>query len=472
VSITAGQVNCLEPDGSVKSIPAKVELERVATIVGPDQEKYEAKPEEKAGVDDMYEFHLDVIPGRYDIYVTPASSSMCGEAPLPPVFIPSKPIEVNTTFRLDVEPARHLTGTITAPMSLTGWSLQVFDMVSGRLISGTQILAHEDTKEPASIDLRYNLTSGVSPILRLKPPGALENAPVASALPSVYWDLAAADLQGQNKVYLKLSDLSVTPRTFEGDVFDADETVVIASVSFQSISLSGDAFKNASFKIETETDGSGHFKVDVPPGTYRITAEPLTPNESQAIAEVVREVPNDPGCFCGQSVMLPTKVMLTGDVRTPSQGALLGGMAVARPSLAPPLSQLDRELGQHKVLPVGSKPVAHGSFELPLDPGEYDLLVQPLPDSGYPWLVRPRLAVQPDSGEPSSSVGAISVAYPVVVTGVVKDPQGNAMGDATINVWLPIADAQGAARTAVQIAETTTDADGRYTLLLPPSISQ
>jgi hypothetical protein len=171
--------------------------------------------------------------------------------------------------------------------------------------------------------------------------------------------------------------------------------------------------------------------------------------------------------------MLPTKVMLTGDVRTPSQGALLGGMAVARPSLAPPLSQLDRELGHDKVLPVvGSKPVVHGSFELPLDPGEYDLLVQPLPDSGYPWLVRPRLAVQPDSGEPSSSVGAISVAYPIVVRGVVKDPQGNAMGDATINVWLPIADAQGAARTAVQIAETTTDADGRYTLLLPPSISQ
>jgi hypothetical protein len=471
VSITAGEVNCLK---DATSIPANVEFTRVLPIAGPRQETYTTSPEQM-DTEPTFAFNLDVAPGSYDIYVTPVEVApgmppTCGGAPLPPVFIASKPVEVNSTFRLNVNPARHLTGTIEVAdtpdkMDLHGWSLQVFDRKSGRLISETQTLDHADPTVPAKINLHYNLTTGVSPIIRLKPP-------VNVIGPGVYWDLAAADLQGQNKVTLELSELAITPREVQGHVFDADENVVIAAITFQSISLSGDAFKNAAFTVTTETDAKGFFKVNVPPGKYHVIAEPLN-DKSQAIAETTWDIPQDPSCFCGQSVTLPNKVMLVGEVQTPTQGPLLAGTAVASPSLPPPIAQLDRELGREKILPrEASTPFVDGHFELAVDPGEFDFSVRPPVESGYPWLVRPRLSVVADSKNASSSVGAIKVAHPIVVMGMVTDSSGTVLPGATIRAWLPVKNKEGGAPTAIQIADTTADVFGRYTLLLPPSIFQ
>jgi hypothetical protein len=476
VSITTGEVNCKKDN---TSIPANVEFTRVLPIAGPRQETYSAFPEQKgtdpSGTDPSFAFHLDVDPGNYDIYVTPVEVApgmppTCGGAPLPPVFIASKAVEVNSTFRLEVNPARHLTGTIEVAdtpdkMDLHGWSLQVFDMKSGRLISETQTLDHSDPTVPAKINLHYNLTTGVSPIIRLKPP--------ADAIgPGVYWDLAAADLQGQDKVTLELSELAITPREVQGHVFDADENVVIAAITFQSISLSGDTFKNAAFTVTTETDAKGFFQVNVPPGKYHVVAQPLS-DDSQAIAETTWDIPQDPSCFCGQSVTLPNKVMLTGEVLTPTQGPLLAATAVASPSLPPRISQLDRELGREKILPrEASTPFVDGQFALALDPGEYDFSVTPPVESGYPWLVRPRVSVVANSEDASSSLGAISVAHPVVVTGVVTDSSGVVVPNATIRAWLPVKTKEGVAPTAIEIGATVANVFGRYTLLLPPSISQ
>jgi hypothetical protein len=467
VSISPGEVNCL---ADMSSIPAKVEFTRVSAFVGLPEEIKNASPEKGEG--SSYAFHIDVPPGKYNIYVepesTPGNPILCGGAPLPPVFIAGKEVAVDSTFRLDVDMPRNLTGTIEAPGTndLDGWTLRVVEKNSGRLISDIQTISHLNKSVPAAIDLHYNLTSGVYPVLYLAPPQG-------HIAPSVFWDIATIDLQGDNKVELALSTLAVLPREVEGHVLDANASPVIATVTFQSTGLSGDTFNNAAFNVTIETDANGLFKAEVPSGTYRVIAKPLE-DESLAISEATWVIPDDAAsCFCGQVVSVLPKILLEGDVLTPTQGSLLQASVVASPSLPPPVSYLDRKLGRAPELPrEASAFVEAGHLSLSVDPGAFDFSVQPPAASRYPWLVRSKLTVQPGSAEATSSVGTLTLAHPVVVSGVVTDPFGETVPGASIRAWLPVKNEEGISRTVIQIGDAVTDESGRYTIFLPPSISK
>ncbi|NUQ79748.1 MAG: carboxypeptidase regulatory-like domain-containing protein [Polyangiaceae bacterium] len=465
VSVSPGEVNCL---ADMSSIPAKVELTRISAFAGLTEEIKTASSE--MGEGSSYAFHADVLPGLYNIYVEPQSTPenpiLCGGAPLPPVFIAGKEVAVNSTFRLDVETPRNLTGTIAAPdgVDLDGWTLRVIEMNSGRLISDVQTIAHENPPEPAAINLHYNLTSGVSPVLYLAPPAG-------QVAPSVFWDIAAIDLQGDNIVELALSTLALTPRDVEGHVLDANASPVIATVTLQSTGLSGDTFNNAAFKVDVETDADGLFKAKVPPGTYRVLAKPLE-DQSLAVSEATWVIPDDAtSCFCGQVVSVLPKVTLAGEVLTPTQMPLLQASVVASPSLLPPISYLDRKLGRAPEPPREATGFVEERYlSMSVDPGAFDFSIRPPAGSRYPWLVRSKLTVQP--AEAFSSVGTLSIAHPVVVTGVVSDPMGDVVAGASIRAWLPVKNEEGISRTVIQIGDAVTDESGRYTIYLPPSISQ
>lgn len=467
VSISPGEVNC---SADMSSIPAKVEFRRVAQLAGLPDDVVNAAPEPGEG--SSFAFHIEVPPGVYNIYVEPESPPdapiKCGGAPLPPVFIAGKEIAVNSTFRLEVEEPKNLTGTIQPPKdwSLQGWTVQVVEMNSGRRISSVQTIEHPDLAQPAGINLHYNFVSGVQPVLQLQPPADV-------IAPSLYWDLAAIDLAGMNNVQLSLADLTFTPREVEGHVLDADAKPVVASVTLQSTGLWGDIGNNAAYTIATGTDSEGLFNAKVPPGTYRVIAKPLN-DEALATAEATWVIEDDSvTCFCGQVVTVPPKVTLEADVQTPNQGPLLQANVVASPSLPPPISYFDRQLGRAPELPreaLGA--VDAGFLSMAVDPGAFDFSVRPPPGSLFPWLVRSRLTVQPDSAEAFSSVGTLTIAHPVVVSGVVKDPFGDAVPGASIRAWLPVKDKEGVARTVIQVGEASTNESGGYTLYLPPSISQ
>lgn len=470
VSISPGTVTCIE---GMSSIPAKVEFKHVASFVGIPEKPYTTKSEldpGPTGPSPTFSFHIDVPPGTYDIYVEPEAPVLCGGALLPPVYIPGRQISIDSTFSLDVQPARHLTGEIVAPptLSIKGWMIDVVEATTGRLISDTQTLEQALIGASAMIDLHYNLTAGVTPIIRLRPPADV-------TAPTVYWDLAAADLQGKNTVTLGISDLAINLREVKGHVLDVNEQPVIASVTLQSAGLSGDASQNASYMVVVETDASGFFRAEVPPGQYRVIAQPLN-DETKAIAEATWPIDaSSSTCFCGQVVTVPERAMLSAMVVTPKDEPLLTASVVASPSLPKPISQLDRWLGFAPTLPrEASTFVSDGQFSLGVDFGFefFDVSVRPLPESGYPWLVRSHLAVQPMDDLGSSSLGTINVADPVVVSGVIRDPFGAVVPDATLRVWLPVKDSAGFTGTVVQIADTSTDAEGRYHLLLPPSIAQ
>lgn len=480
VSIAPGKVSCT---ADKSSIAAKVEFRRVPTFVGLPEKTYSADPEPDTSdttTSPSFAFHIDVPPGLYDVYLQPEASTTCGGAPMPPVFIPSMSIAMDTIFRVGVKPARHLTGKIQVPVgtSLDKWEIEVKDINSGRLISETQVIEHLDASKPAEIDLYYNLTQGVSPYVRLHPPTNTEK-PVAA--PNMFWDLAALDLQGLDVISLSLPNLNVPPRQVEGHVRDVNQTPVLAEVTLQSTGLDGGVPKNAVYKVIVETEKDGLFKAEVPPGNYEVKARPLNDLDNKSLAIEQWEIHDVEGCFCGRVVTIHDKAVLKGQVLTPTQGPLLAAAVVGAPAFPPsfkqPVSQLDRDLLRVPFQPrdaTGS--VKNGDLSLAVDLGSYDFFydfsVQTPAESGYPWLVRSRLTVGSTAEDEQSSIGEVTVAHPVVVTGTIRDPFGTVVSDATVKVWLPVKDSSGSTNSALQIAETSTDSAGRYTLLLPPSISQ
>lgn len=106
-----------------------------------------------------------------------------------------------------------------------------------------------------------------------------------------------------------MESLKVAPRIVEIQVQDADHHGVAASVKVQSLELSGEVAKNATFTLEDgETDPNGFFKTELPPGTYRVRVTPSF-DETLAISQKDIKIPvldpskDDPTvCICGQVV--------------------------------------------------------------------------------------------------------------------------------------------------------------------------
>lgn len=469
VSISKGVVQCNADQSSIES---KIEFTRVAPFAGLNSKPAIADAVKQGADPNTYAFKTELPPGTYDIYVEPAPGVTCGGLPLPPIFIPEKAIATDSTFQLELAPARHLTGTIktSAGISLQGWTLQVIDQDKGRLISDIQTLNQPDPNVPADVSVHYNfmptLTPTLKPLLRLAPPPNI-------IAPTVFWDVASIDLLGANMIDLQLTQLVFQPRKVAGHVLGQNAEAIISTLTFQSTVLSGDVFANAAYTVTTETGTDGVFQdIGLPPGTYRVMAQPIA-DETKSIREVEWKIEEDPiNCFCGQVVTLSDKVLLQGNVSTPKQGFIQDADIVVSPSLPKPSSYLDRELKGTAFLPrEATDYINGGTFSLPLDPGEVDFSVRPKANSGYPWLVRHRLDVQADAEGNISSLGNITVPHPLVMTGIIADAMGKPMQAATVRAWLPVADETGNARTAIQIAETVSDELGHYTLLLPPSIS-
>ena len=84
-----------------------------------------------------------------------------------------------------------------------------------------------------------------------------------------------------------------------------------------------------------------------------------------------------------------------------------------------------------------------------------------------PVPMRSASAYRPD---PRDRNPRLAIQSPAVLQGTVSDPSGNPVAGAVVNAWVPLLDASGTPTgTGVQIATTSTGADGSYTLLLPPS---
>ncbi len=105
-----------------------------------------------------------------------------------------------------------------------------------------------------------------------------------------------------------------------------------------------------------------------------------------------------------------------------------------------------------------------GAFELYVDPGTHLLALRPSPSTMYPWRLLP------DVVAPNGPVD-VSLEAPVVLTGLVEIPDSSGVArpaaDVTVDALVPSAAAGG---SVVHVGRTTTGDDGRFQLLLSPSL--
>ncbi|XXX76600.1 carboxypeptidase regulatory-like domain-containing protein [Sorangium sp. So ce134] len=452
--------------------PVKAEFRRIAPVLGLPTRNYATLSEPNDS--DGQKFQLSIPAGSYHLYLVPQPNRLCGDDIPPPILLPNQLVPEQLTLGISAEPPAVLEGSLQVPagMRVDGWKLDVVDPLTGSVISQVGVLEQVDPGTPGtatqvefSVKFYWTWTDkDISPLIRLRPKDG-------EPRPTVYWELAAVALQGSTaNLTLSLLQLDASARRVEGRTLDASGNPVLSVVRIQSATI--DRAPTAAYKLDTETDASGLFRADLPPGEYVVFAQPIN-DTTKARARQSLKVAAGDDCFCGQSVVIPEAGALRGRVQGPTGEVMDGASVLAVPSLGEVTTYLNQVLTPEPLLPrQASGVVRNGAFSIGADPGEFDFSVRPTPGSAYPWLVRPRLVVPATDAAVADL--ELAMSYPAVLQGVVRDASGDPLGDAAVVAWLPVErkTAQGKVTGVIQVGETRSEPDGSYVLPLPPSTSR
>ena len=113
-----------------------------------------------------------------------------------------------------------------------------------------------------------------------------------------------------------------------------------------------------------------------------------------------------------------------------------------------------------KPRPARGRTDQDGAFRLEVDQGQYDLVVQPQPGTGFPWLVQAR-----SFATGTADIGQIVIAPPARVSFVLRDPtrNGNPIVRAMVRIFVEPA---GRGPPLVEIGRAMTDEGGKCEILL------
>lgn len=462
--------------------PVKAEFRRIAPVLGLPTQSYStlSEPLSEPNGPDGQRIQLAIPAGSYHLYLIPQAHSGCRDDLPPPIFLPTKLQRVpeRWTVGITAEAPAVLQGSLQVPagMRVDGWKLDLVDRLTGSVISQVGILEHGEaapagTASRVEFSVKYYWTDTEDtekkevPLIRLRPKDG-------EPRPTVYWDLESVALHGSTEnLTLSLLQLDAAARRVEGRTLDASDNPVLSAVRIQSTNIDR-ATTAASYKLDTETDASGLFRVDLPPGEYVVFAQPINDTTKARARQSLRFAAGD-DCYCGQSVLIPEAGTLRGRVQGPTGELMDGASVFAAPSLGEVTTYVNQVQTPEPLLPrQASGVLRNGAFSIGADPGEFDFSVRPTPGSAYPWLVRPRLVVPATDAAVTDL--ELAMSYPAVLQGVVRDASGAPLGDAAVVAWLPVESktAQGTVTGVIQIGETRSAPDGSYVLPLPPSTSR
>jgi hypothetical protein len=468
VDVSPGQV--LLPCAGNTPVPAAVTFQPVPELFGLlEGQKYQAQSAADLAGDQS--FAISVPPGLYDVYLEPkidlAATPDCKTAP--PIFLPRTSIRSDAKFKVQAAAPLLLTGTLklSEKEDFTKWYLEVVEPYSGQAISEAVHPAQNGIALTVPFEVSFDWTarSEYTPIVRLRPPAD-------SGKPILHWRLAEVALQGVDgdtvPIELDVSGIDTQSRKVGGYVFH-DSEAVAATVTLRSTSISGDQL--AHYETVVETDDAGNFETLLPPGEYQVIARPH--NEGLAVRVMPWTIQQAVDCYCGNSLEVFSATTLVGEVTTPA-GEPVDVEVRLTPAANGALGYLGTMLSQ-EVQPRPANTFSQaGEFQVSVDPGLYDLSIVTAETSGYPWLVRPGQFVAESKTNPAPVVPleAFQLQSPIVLQGRVLDAAGVALPGATVRALIPVDSAveSALAPSAVQIGATVADENGRYVLLLPPSI--
>lgn len=416
-----------------------------------------------------------VPAGTYDVYLRPKTfanatnnmPSACDGA-IPPILLKSQKLFAGP---VDISPVAsdepvELSGTIDTP-NLEGWSIVVADNKTRHIVSTVD--QPKTDGDLSTFSLSYWPSEESSRIIRLSPPSdAIENG-----VPEMLWVQSAIDLDGDNKVALKIADmLQAQAIQVTGSVLSSfGNQAVPATLSIRSDQIDGaDGFH--AFQRTVQTDATGKFQLLLRPGQYTLVAAPADSTE-HAISTVEWTLSgNDLGN--GKTILVTPKSELGARVLLPTGApaadipVLLESSVEDRKTLLEQALESDAPLTANTASATGPT----GRFALAVDPGFFDLSVQPAGESGWPWIVRQRIGVTANDGTDPTSLGDLLLSSPVVLQGSLLSPTGRTLSNATIRVFMTQTDESTGSQAAVKIAGSKSGPNGEFQLLLPPLLAE
>lgn len=444
-------------------------------------------------------FTVDVPPGEYDIYVQTLPQVEVGPGQSGCVVAPRlyrrQAIAGEVMLNLDLSAPSWLDLNVDLPVtvgSLADWTADIVDPVSGRLISTRVKLGMPTAQGDVirhSVKLAYSPVLGTEPsnseagleLVRLSPPEGV----VAPVLITERWVL---DIDGDGTGTIDQITALPTPVTVEGKLSAAlgpeasRGTVTLVATEITGLSRSVTAsFVRAVEALPAMPGDPPKFEVSLLPGKYLVSAVP--PSESGLSAtQTTWEVAASPAVQYGKVVQLSPTAVLSGGALDPSgANPVVGGSVHALATFAgSAVTVRDQAVwGISPYVPRASTGVVddQGLFEIKADPGRFDVSVRPPESSGFPWLVKPDVEVEPTG----TSLGSVILPLPILHQGTVRITSGGSDEGANVPnallrafVFLDENHAYtanpNAAKSVIQIAETRADAMGRFKLLLPPQL--
>ncbi len=502
---------------TASNIPLRLRLERVGAVRGASASVFEAESLAR---------RLDTPPltipwGDYYVYVSPAEDSDLAISP--PVqlrddesgaarvvtFTPGNQelqIAYATSFRtLEISLRKDAGEALTEAAEAR--DLWVLDETTGKLastIAHTCVTPGDPLKSTVSIALSPALT-GHRYTLRVAP-AAVACSGSTQVRATIDFDLQALDVEGRGgKVDLAIPAGPTRTRTVLArglvKAFGTGAPVADADLRLRSTTLHKDVDAKtgrAYVVVDAKTPSDGSFFAELLPGKYRADIIPRSSVTSTSRfygACIDCTVPSQasmskPGDRTAEFIIDDTpefrtgvlafdiarRVQVTGKA-TGFDGALftvgtfeassstsetgvnlLGARLLARPETGPLSIVQDKSGRQWNVSPA-------------LDPATYDLVLRTSEASGYPWLVRPRLAV-PAAG--TFDLGTMTATAPVVLFGRVVDTVSKLpIPRATIRARALVTgtDPEQPPLGAVLVAETRADDNGNYRIVVPSSLT-
>jgi hypothetical protein len=492
---------CVGADGS---IPSKVELQRRLSLGGELVKSYTAETVDTITAEGVvHRLAIEVPPDSYDLYIVPAPCD-AGDVP-PPQFVSDVVITSDSTLEISLAEGVPLAGVVVPPAelaSLDGWWLDVVEPVRGRAISRPVRLADLGLGEvPFHTSFGWFSADAV-PIVRVRPPtGTLGDPTCAAACGGVcsvvsgqclvegacladgdcgsgavcvngscrvgarataYSSLDVLALSGNTEaVVLDLTELPASLREVSGQIVAGEGGAIPAVLEWSSTSLGGSV--PAGVTLTSSTAESGVFSAFLPPGVYQVVAT----SDDPTLALGARSFELQPGaeCFCGQSVVLPSRGEVSGSVLDQAGRTLSSGRVVASPVFRD-RTYVDAAFGsQSSAARTAESALQGGRIALGLDPGRFDLSVRPGAEA-LPFWVRSGFAM-PDEGD--LALGELRLPAGVFLRGELLAASGESVPTATLRAWLPISN-DGEESRALLVGEAVVTS-GAFVLALPASRS-
>ncbi|MCA9606685.1 MAG: carboxypeptidase regulatory-like domain-containing protein [Myxococcales bacterium] len=428
-------------------------------------------------------FLTQILPGRHELSVTPTGDF---SALLPPMNLVYETPENGDGYleiayppvcddpTTDTECLAVFEGQVADPdgRGQAGVVVKLIDRASGRTVSSRYVTATDPELDPGYFRLYLPVGLWHSTdawFLRVSP------APhrVEEVGPSPTYTRSAEALSpGDDGLIRVLSpDVSELRIAYSGTVESPDgQPLADASVRFTATEVT-DPVTNitGSYTTTVRTDETGRFSAELlghpeAPASYEIV---VTPSQSDTELGILRDQRTLGSDSNGQLFTVPARSRFGGTVQTGAGLRMIDARVEARTQG----SDRDGTLEPVAFLARSSQTTTDpmGLFDLRLDVGLYDVVIEPPAGTNFPWRIERDVAIG-GSMAPLSSVYELD--NPVPITGIATwsvDGTTQPVVEGEVRAYAVIEADDGSVR-ALLVGRATTDARGAYTLLLPPSI--